>query len=381
MLACDEVNGLGHRRVVPVRSLVVAAACGLLLAGGCGARSTLDPGALPNVSGSAPIVEPPVTPAGGSSSVMPPMPPEMQPPMRRPCEAVSVTLDQLRPAVTLLVDQSGSMRAPYPARDSAQTRWQMVRQALLTPSVGVVDVLQQSIQFALVFYTSDNGFSGGACPILSQVPAAIGNSEPIRELYDQSAPDDDTPTGAAVVQVTKEILESNRRVPEVIVLVTDGDPDTCEQPDPQNGQAEAISAVTQAYAAGIELYVLGVSVDISADKLQQLANAGQGRPIDTVWGVDPEAAEPFQAGNSVASLTEQLRSILARVPLCDVELDRDVAIEELGGRNVVLDGQALRYGDPDGFTLKDSRHLKIQGKACETLRAAGKRLSVRISCD
>jgi hypothetical protein len=170
-------------------------------------------------------------------------------------------------------------------------------------------------------------------------------------------------------------------VPEVIVLVTDGDPDTCEQPDPQNGQAEAISAVAQAYAAGIELYVLGVSVDISADKLQQLANAGQGRPIDSVWGVDPEAAEPFQAGNSVASLTEQLRSILARVPLCEVELDRDVAIEELGGRNVVLDGQALRYNDPDGFTLKDSRHLHIQGKACETLRAAGKRLNVRISCD
>jgi hypothetical protein len=301
--------------------------------------------------------------------------------MRRPCEAVSVTLDQLRPAVTLLVDQSGSMRAAYPTRDSGQTRWQVVRQALLDPNTGVVQSLQQSVQFALIFYTSHNGFSGGGCPLLNQVPPATGNYEPIRQLYDQSAPDDDTPTGAAVVQVTKEITASGRRVPEVILLVTDGDPDTCEQPDPQNGQSAAISAVTQAYAAGIELYVLGVSSDISGDKLQQLANAGQGRPIDAVWGVDAGAAEPYQASDSVAGLTEQLRGILARVPLCDVELDRDVAVEELGVGNVVLDGRALRYGDPDGFTFKDARHLQIQGKACETLRVAGKRLSVRIACD
>jgi hypothetical protein len=319
--------------------------------------------------GAAPMPMPP----------MPPMPPV--PPVRRPCEAVSLTLDQLRPAVTLLVDQSGSMRAGYPTRDSGQTRWQLVRQALLDPTTGVVQSLQQSIQFAFVFYTSRNGFAGGTCPMLSEVPAATGNYEAIRQLYDQSAPDDDTPTGAAVTQVTREIAEANRRVPEVILLVTDGDPDTCEQPDPQDGQDAAITAVTQAYAAGIELYVLGVSSDISGDKLQQLANAGQGRPTNAVWGVDALAAEPFQASDSVAGLTEQLRGILARVPLCEVELDRDVGVEELTDRAVVLDGKALHYGDPDGFTLKDARHLEIQGKACDTLRAAGKRLSVRVSCD
>jgi hypothetical protein len=378
------VSALGHRQVGPARVLVVALVAWLLLAaGGCGARTTLGAGEPPSSSGSGPSEDAPLVPVGGTtSSTMPtPMEEPPMPPVRRPCEAVSLTLDELRPAVTLLVDQSGSMRAGYPTRDSGQTRWAVVRQALLDPERGVVQSLQQSVQFALVFYTSHNGFSGGGCPILSQVPAATNNYEPIVRLYDARGPDDDTPTGDAVLQVTSEIGLARRRGPEVILLVTDGDPDTCEQPDPQGGQDQAIKAVMQAHAAGIELYVLGVSSDISGDKLQQLANAGQGKAIDAVWGVDVGAAEPFQASDSVAGLTEQLRDILARVPLCQVELDRDVLVSELNGGSVVLDGQALRYGSPDGFTLKDSRHLEIQGQACETLRAAGKHLSVRISCD
>ena len=365
--------------------MLAAVTFALFAAGGCGARSTLEVADL-RASGAGAGGTDPITPADGSTSlppvqVPPQVPPEITQPPIRPCEAVSLTLDELRPAVTLLVDQSGSMRTGYPTRESEQTRWQVVRQALLDPDAGVVQSLQQSIQFALVFYTSRNGFVGGTCPLLSQVSSATNNYEAIRALYDASYPDDDTPTGAAVVQVAKEIQGSDRKGPEVILLVTDGDPDTCLQPDPQGGQAEAINAVASAYAQGIDLYVLGVSSDISGDKLQQLANAGQGRPVDAVWGVDAVAAEPFQASSSVAGLTAQLRDILARVPLCEVELDRDVGLDEIGAGNVVLDGQPLRYGSPDGFALKDSRHLEIQGKACDTLRAAGKRLSVRISCN
>lgn len=365
-----------------VRSAGVRAATAgilaLLFVDGCGARSPLEPGLVPS-AGAGPVPVQPVTPRGGSAAAEPT--PIEQPP-QPPCEAVSLTIDELRPAVTLLVDQSGSMRAGYPTRESGQTRWQVVRQALLDPMAGVVQSLQQSIQFALVFYTSHNGFSGGSCPILSEVRAATGNYEAIRTLYDASYPDDDTPTGAAVAQVAKNIQVAPRKGPEVILLVTDGDPDTCQQPDPQDGQAEAASAVESAYAAGIELYVLGVSSDISGDKLQQLANAGQGKRRDAVFGVDADAAEPFQASDSVAGLTQQLRDILARVPLCAVELDREVTLEEMTtAGNVVLDGRSLGFGDPDGFALKDARHLEIRGKACEALRAAGKQLSVRISCE
>jgi hypothetical protein len=275
------------------------------------------------------------------------------------------------------------MRSGFPTRDSEQTRWSMVRQALLDPASGVVPGLAQSMQFALAFYTSHNGFSGGTCPILSEVRAATGNYEAIRTLYDSVFPDDDTPTGAAIAQVVREIQASHRQGPEVILLVTDGDPDTCEVPDPQTeaGQVEAIAAARAAQLADIDFYVLGISADISGDKLQQLANAGQGKRLDAHWGLDLDAAQPYQATSDVAGLTGQLREILARVPLCEVALDRDVSADEITDGKVMLDGKRLLFGAIDGFQLADARHLQITGKACDDLRASGKRLSVRISCD
>jgi hypothetical protein len=293
-----------------------------------------------------------------------------------------VTIDDLRPAVTLLVDQSGSMREGFPERGSELTRWKLVRQALLDPKSGVVPNLQSSIQFGLVFYTSHNGFSGGGtCPILNHVESATNNEGAITALYDSMYPDDDTPTGAAVRAVVAQVVNAQRKGPELILLVTDGDPDTCQQPDPQDGQAEAISAADYAHRAGIDFYVLGISSDISGDKLQQLANAGQGKRLDAVWGVDSDAAEPFQASSSVAGFTAQLRSIVERVPLCSIELERPIIGAELDADSVKPDGKRLERDAANGFQLTDPRHLEVLGKACDQLRASGKRLSVRIACD
>jgi hypothetical protein len=371
--------------VLGMRWVRAAAAWGaLLFASSCGGRSPLELGVVPPPDAPNQPAQAP-TAAGGTTQVTPtPTPPPATLPMRPAspaCESANIDVAQLRPAVTLLVDQSGSMSAGYPERESPQTRWSIVQQALLDPTRGVVKSLEQSMQFGLAFYTSRNGFSGGECPILSEVRSATGNYESIRALYDNTYPDDDTPTGAAISQIVKEIQATNRKGPQVILLVTDGEPDTCEVPDPQDGQLEAIQAALLAHAAGVEVYVLGVSSDISGEKLQQLANAGQGKPIAAVWGTDADAALPYQASNDVAGLTAQLREILARVPLCQVELERDVSREEARRGKVQLDGQRLVYQAADGFQLTDPRHLQIVGKACETLRAAGKRLTVRISCE
>jgi hypothetical protein len=302
-------------------------------------------------------------------------------PPKPPCEAVEVTIDELRPSVTLLVDQSGSMRFGYPDRRSPESRWQIVRSALLDEATGVVHELERSIQFGLSFYTSHNGYSGGACPMLTEVQSTTGNYGAIRALYDATYPDDDTPTGPAIAAVVSAISAAARKGPEVVLLVTDGEADTCDVPDPQLGQDEAVAAATLAHAAGVDFYVLGISTDISAVNLQQLANAGQGKPVDAVWGQSPDAAQPFQAKSDVAGLTQQLRDILARVPLCEVELDREVTASELTAGSVVLDGKVLEPDAPNGFKLKDPRHLEVVGKACESLRASGKKLRVRISCD
>lgn len=367
---------VGAFRVRPAGAFVTACCYAALGAAACGGRSTLELGEFDD----PPDVTPPHLQPGPPMTK--PTAPTVKPmlPMARPCEQVSLTIDELRPAVTVLVDQSGSMNQSYPNRGSGQSRWSLVHQALMDPKTGVVATLQHSVQFGLSFYTSYNGFSGGACPVLSEVVSATDNYAAIAALYDQTYPADDTPTGAAIEQVVTQIRGAGRKGPEVLLLVTDGDPDTCAQPDPQDGQLEAVNAASHAFQAGVRFYVLGVSSDISGANLQQLANAGQGKPLDARWGVDANAAEPYQASSSVSGLTQQLQQILANLPLCEVELEREVLPDELGNGTVTLDGQPLQFGSADGFRQKDARHLQIVGKACDSLRNSGKKLNVRISC-
>jgi len=299
----------------------------------------------------------------------------MMPPLA--CEAVTVSIDELRPALTLVVDQSLSMRFRYPDDSGPVSRWSLVGDALFDPSFGVVKQFEASVRFGIAFFTSHTG----VCPILNEVPAKVRNYEALNALYRSLAPDGDTPTGDALQRVVTELQQTPSQGPRYILLVTDGNPDTCAQPNPDDGHPQAVAAVQRAFDAGIELYVLGISNGIAGENLQQLANAGKGRPIDLIWGVDAAAAEPFQATGNVLSLAEQLSDILNSIPLCQVQLNRDVAPAEVSSAKVQLDGQPLTYSLADGYVLKDPRHLAIVGKACEALKAGGRQLSVRISCD
>ncbi|HEY0468112.1 MAG TPA: vWA domain-containing protein [Polyangiaceae bacterium] len=294
------------------------------------------------------------------------------------CEAVTVAIDELRPELTLVVDQSLSMRFRFPDDQSPATRWSLVGDALFDPTFGVVKQFEASIRFGIAFFTSHTGVM---CPILNEVPARVRNYSALNALYRSLGPDGDTPTGDALEQVVSELQQTPSHAPRSILLVTDGNPDTCLQPNPDLGQPQAVAAAEHAFAAGIDLYVLGISNGIAGQNLQQLANAGKGRPIDRVWGVDADAAQPFQATDNVLGLAAQFADVSNRIPLCEVSLQRDVAASEVSNARVLLDGQPLPYSISDGYALKDSRHLAIVGKACEAIKAGARQLSVRISCD
>ncbi len=300
-------------------------------------------------------------------------------PMNEPptCEAVTVSIDELRPALTLVVDQSRSMSFRYPDDQSPTTRWSLVGDALFDPTFGVVKRFEASIRFGITFFTSHSD----ACPILNEVQAAPRNYSALRLLYGSLGPDGDTPTGDALQRIVTELERIPSLGPRSILLVTDGTPDTCAQPNPDEGQPQAVEAAQRAFESGIDLYVLGISNDIAGQNLQQIANAGKGRPIDLVWGVDANAAEPFQADGNVQGLAGQLADVLNRIPLCEVRLQRDVALGEASAGQVSLDGQRLPYSESDGYFLKDPRHLAVVGEACEMIKAGGRQLSVRISCD
>lgn len=302
-------------------------------------------------------------------------------PPKPECEQVTESIEDLRPTVTLLVDQSRSMNQRFPNNGSPNTRWSLIGDALFDPMTGVVRAYEDSVRFAIAFYTSHSGYAGGECPLLSEVRAATKNYDALRALYVSLQPEGDTPTGDAITSVSEQILAAPGHSLQSMVLVTDGNPDTCLQPQPDNGQPEAVAATEEAYSQGIDLYVLGISNDIAGQNVQQLANAGAGKPIDLTWGVDAEAAQPFQATGTSGALTSQLGEILSRIPFCEVRFTRDVAESELDGAQVLVDGIALQHSSRNGYTLKDPRRLEIVGDACAAIKSGAKVLSVRISCN
>ena len=144
------------------------------------------------------------------------------------CAAMVLEAEFGTPTVILLIDQSGSMDATY----SAGTRWTVLRNALIHPTNGVVADLEESIRFGLTLYT----YTGGpTCPSLVTVPPALNNLTAISVAYTAAVPEADTPTGESIDSVVQDLTAYTEPGPKFIIVATDGEPDTCLLPNPQEG--------------------------------------------------------------------------------------------------------------------------------------------------
>lgn len=288
------------------------------------------------------------------------------------CGEAQVTFEQRIPYVMLLVDQSGSMTEDF----GNGTRWTVMRDALLDEQDGIVKRLEDDVRFGLALYTSFDGYEGGTCPMLAEVDSAFGNYEQIRAVYDGAEPEDDTPTGESVRAVAKQLekIYVDGATPKVIVLATDGHPDTCGEPDPQNGQEESISAVQEAHSMGIKTFVISVGDEIGDEHLQDIANAGRGLEIGGSTKAD------FYRANDQDELYGAFETIVNGVRDCVFTLDGEIVegFEDEG--QVVLDGSALGKDDPDGYKVNNPKEIELVGEACETIQDGQHDLSISFPC-
>lgn len=277
------------------------------------------------------------------------------------CPHIHVDLEALVPEVLLLLDQSGSMDEDFGNTD----RWNAMVEALVDPDVGVVPQLQDVVRFGATLYT---GYAkeGGECPALLSVPPALSNLGPIETLLDDNGPAGDTPTGESVDAVVSGWPDDpdGDPVARVIVLATDGEPDTCAQPNPQLGQPESIAAVQNAYGLGIRTFVLSLGNDVGAGHLQDLANAGSGLPVD-----GPEDAV-FYTANDPAELQAAFEDIIGRARSCLLTLEGTLDLDEAPEGEVVLNGVELGYDDPNGWRVVDAHTIELVGDACTTFLEA-----------
>jgi len=296
------------------------------------------------------------------------------------CVDMKVVFTPQIPTVVMLIDQSGSMKERF---DTGE-RWNVLRDALIDVNTGIISTLQAKVRFGLALYTSDGGFGSGAqmktCPMITPVSPALNNYAAISAVY---KPDDwkgDTPTGESVAAAVKILDAVTEEGPKAIVLATDGEPDTCADPNPRSTQGlEAarklsVTAVQAAFQKQITTFVISVGNEVGETHLRAVANAGQGLAADV------DQTNRFYRANNQSELASAFDTIVNGVRSCVLALNGTVDTANASSGSVVLDGKALGFNDPNGWKLNSPTVVELQGDACKTIKNGDHDLKISFPC-
>jgi hypothetical protein len=301
--------------------------------------------------------------------------------------------------------------------------WILLYDALM--NTDLLSSLQSKVRFG---FTSFKGSPEAqmnetdiTCADMKSVPYALDNFDAIKGVYTTLGTEWtpgtkwETPTGHAITRAAADLAayDDDPPGPKAILLVTDGNPNTCQIVDPQCGQDLSVKAVQDAFAAGIQTFTIGIGEVIEGNNgcqpewgrcgplhLQDLANAGKGLPVlpppeTFIWQscadrygrvlqgtYDAAATEnaPFFTATSGAELRNAVEQLLADVLSCSFEMDAIVTGNPALG-SVKVGAQAVAYGDPDGWKLEDNRYqVTLQGAACNLFKTA-RMIDISFPCD
>jgi hypothetical protein len=293
------------------------------------------------------------------------------------CQVADVSATRVIPNIILVIDQSGSMDEAFAG---AGSRWDVLRDFLLKPD-GLIAMFETQVRFGLAMYTaldaSESDTGKTQCPMVTSVAPKLMNYADISASYRGAAPLGETPTGDSIDQIVDALpkgqLDTDAE-PTVLILATDGEPDRCEELNPQRGQAEAVAAVERAFSMGIRTYIISVGTDVSAQHQQDVANAGIGHAAS-----DPA---PYWRAGDDASLRAALTEIIGAQVSCEVTLKGSLQNGDPCLGTVELNGEALKCKGQDGWELSDPKHIRLLGKACDDWKSLRNAVvHARFPCD
>ncbi len=261
------------------------------------------------------------------------------------------------PTFQLVIDRSGSMDEDF----GGVSRWDATKETLIDPQSGVVTQLQSEIRFGVALYS--NPMDQMMCPSIDTLAPQLDAADEITTLLDGAMPMGDTPTGESFEIIVADLQADDWPGEKIIVLTTDGEPDTCDQREPETDEevaqarGAAVDAVSSAHAEGIRTFVISVGAEISEDHLQELANAGQG-----VGNGDPDAE--FYVANDTDALLAAFESIVSGIRTCTFDLAEPLAPEQAPDCEVLVNESAVPYDDPNGWARSGEMQIELQGDAC-----------------
>jgi hypothetical protein len=373
------------------------------------------------------------------------------------CIDVEVDFTPVIPNVVLVIDQSLSMTAgegfgalvqqeitagtytPWgcpenagdppdsPDQADADWRWNVVRNVLFNPTNGIVKPLEDSVRFGMALYSSRNGsvppFGGGEpaeCPILTEVPIIemdtdFGNYDEMLAQMQCSSLIVDTPTRESLAKVADQFAATELEGPKIIVLATDGLPDSCTCPGygldgvtppqacrdlvgnqntPQEdrevnwvergdppvrmppSKAEQYDVVQEAKrvyeSLGIVVHVVDVSTPNDPTLRQHLtdvATAGHGEIFD---------------GTRPSGLIDAFQTIVDGVRSCLIDLNGEILDEKQDEGTVTLDGAPVTYlpdGIGDGWKLIGKTQIELVGAPCDLIKSGKHDIDIDFPCD
>jgi hypothetical protein len=280
------------------------------------------------------------------------------------CPAVNFTPMPATPSIHLVLDQSGSM---YTNNLGNITRFQAMRNALVDPTTGVVSQLETKAYFGANLYTCDgNNF------VNPGTPRAINNAANVRTTIDAllNQTGGNTPTAAAITAAVTSFAQTPPPAgsPPVIVLATDGLPNSCDGAG--NPEGASVAAARAAYTAGIPVYVLAINQN--SQHFQDVANAGQGH-------VAGQPNITYYPTTNAADLAAAFQTIINGVISCDLSLTATIDDGQAMNGTVVVNGVTLQYGTD--WILVGGNVIRVQGAECTTLRnSANPMVSAQFPC-
>jgi hypothetical protein len=315
------------------------------------------------------------------------------------CAFSKAEFKQETPNVMLVVDRSRSMEEDF----GTDTRWNVLRDALINPTDGFVTTLETQIRFGLSMYTGPlmsgggappppRGGSGGAgggtatggsggtlteCPILAGVPIALNNFAQISASYLATEPLGNTPTGSSIAAIAPQIQALDPVLfpgPRVMVLATDGEPNTCTSlTDNATGRRLSEEAIQAAYDAGIQTFVISVGDQVGEEHLRRIANLGQGFPVN-------DMTERFYPANDPSELSEAFTTIINGIRACVFDLNGTVMVSSASLGRVTVDGVALTYMDPNGWHLNGNGQVVVDGEGCQKIQQGAQGIDIWFPC-
>ena len=283
------------------------------------------------------------------------------------CPNVQFTATKVIPSIQLLIDRSGSMLnnfADKPPQPGDDVKFDKVKEAIIGPN-GVVTQLASQIYFGLSMYP-DN-----ACPKILQLGRSLNNGTSIANFLQAHAPFSsdsqglrDTPTPTSIDAAVADFIANPPPPgsPPVIVLATDGLPNSCTD-NRHTTESESVTAAENAFLKGFPVFVLSVGdTNGTAAHFQALANAGQG-----VKAGQPNAS--FFPAGTPEQLAAAFQTIIRGVVSCDLTLNGTVDADSVSSGVVTLNGTNLTY--PSDWTLDaNGMTIHLLGNACKALKDA-----------